>query len=95
MKIRIIILYFFVILSGVLSGQGDSTRNLKGSWLGTVATNDWSPRVPFRFGPKGDHLRGYLDSPDQDIKDIPLDRFWRSGDSVFVAATKSKEKKYT
>ena len=89
MKLRILTLVCFILFTTIASSQTDSTKNLKGSWLGKVSTPDWALRVLLRFEPKGNGLKCYLDSPDQALKDIPLDRVWRSGDSVFVDATKS------
>jgi bleomycin hydrolase len=89
MKHRIFIFSILFALGGIISGQNDNIQSLKGSWLGKVGTNDWSLRVMFRIEAKGDHIRSYLDSPDQGMKGIPLDRVWRVGDSVFVDATKS------
>lgn len=89
MKNRILTIALLLLFCNAVSGQGDNIENLKGSWIGKVGTNDWALRVMFRLEQKGDRIKSYLDSPDQGLKGISLDRVWRTGDSLFVDATKS------
>ncbi|HVN56956.1 MAG TPA: C1 family peptidase [Bacteroidales bacterium] len=87
MKTLILILTLQSLLITCISGQDVDTNALHGSWLGRVTTEKFSLRVILRFEKKRDNLLTYLDSPDQGMKDLKMDRVWVSGDSLFVDAT--------
>lgn len=70
-------------------GQNIDNMRIMGSWMGKVTTKDFSLRLLFRFQILNDKIKGYIDSPDQGIKDVPLDRVWMVKDSLFTDATKS------
>ncbi len=55
--------------------------------MGRVTTDKFSLRVIFRFEKKNDNRKTYLDSPDQGMKDLMIDKVWITGDSVFVDAS--------
>jgi bleomycin hydrolase len=57
--------------------------------MGRITTNNFSLRVLFRFEGTNDGFKGFLDSPDQGLKDLSLDKVWTIHDSVFVDASKS------
>jgi bleomycin hydrolase len=57
--------------------------------MGRVTTNQYSLRALFRFEGSGENVKGYFDSPDQGLKDLPFDKVWTIQDSVFVDASKS------
>lgn len=87
MKIKLFILFIFLPLA--MFCQEKNAQELAGSWMGTISTDNFSLRVIFRFVETKDRMRVYLDSPDQGLKDLPLDKVWISDDSVFVDATQS------
>jgi bleomycin hydrolase len=89
MKMKTLILSLFFLLPSIIYCQENKMQSLQGSWMGKVTTAQFSLRVLFRFEVSRDAVRGYLDSPDQGFKDIPLDRVWTIQDSVFVDATNS------
>ena len=57
--------------------------------MGRVTTDNFSLRALFRFEGTNDNIKGFLDSPDQGLKDLPFDKVWTIQDSVFVDASKS------
>ncbi len=89
MKTKTIILSLFFLFPSIIYCQESKTQILQGSWMGKVTTNQFSLRVLFRFELSKDNIKGYLDSPDQALKDLPLDKVWTIQDSVFVDATNS------
>jgi bleomycin hydrolase len=89
MKTKIIFLSCFFLLSCIVYCQESKTSVLPGSWMGTVKTDQFSLRVLLRFEGSQDNIKGYLDSPDQGLKDLPIDKVWATQDSMFVDATRS------
>jgi bleomycin hydrolase len=68
--------------------QDSNNSQLTGSWMGRVYfENDISLRVILRFQLNNDRIRGYIDSPDQNIKDLPIKRVWMVEDSVYADAS--------
>lgn len=57
--------------------------------MGRITAENFTLRVLFRFEGTNDNIKGVLDSPDQGLKDLPIDRVWTSQDSLFVDASKS------
>ena len=64
--------------------QDNNLQRLKGSWIGKVITSDFSLRLVFRFEVKNGQVIGFLDSPDQGFTDIPIEKIWKSNDSIFT-----------
>jgi bleomycin hydrolase len=89
MKQKIFILSLFFLLSSLIYSQNNQTQILHGSWMGRISTEKFSLRVLLRFEGTNDNIKGFLDSPDQGLKDLPLDKVWTVQDSVFVDASKS------
>jgi bleomycin hydrolase len=86
---KTIVLSLFFLLPSITYCQQDKTHILQGSWMGKVATDQGTLRALFRFEVSEDNVKGYLDIPDQGLKDLTLDRVWTIQDSVFVDATNS------
>jgi bleomycin hydrolase len=89
MKPKLFVLSLFFLFSSIIYSQNNKTHILPGSWMGRVTTENFSLRVLFRFEGTNDNIKGFLDSPDQGLKDLPFDKVWTIQDSVFVDATKS------
>jgi len=89
MKSKIFILSLFFLLPSIIYSQNNKTLILQGSWMGRVTTDKFSLRLLLRFEGTNDNIKGFLDSPDQGLKDLPLDKAWSIQDSVFVDASKS------
>ncbi len=89
MKTKLIILSLFFLIPSEIYCQENKTQILPGSWMGRVTTNQYSLRALFRFEGSGENVKGYFDSPDQGLKDLPFDKVWTIQDSVFVDASKS------
>ena len=89
MKQKLFILSLFFLLSSIIYSQNNKTQILQGSWMGRVTTDQFSLRVLLRFEGTNDNIKGFLDSPDQGLKDLPFDKVWTIQDSVFVDASKS------
>lgn len=87
MKTKILISIILLTTCSIIYGQKVQTNRLQGSWMGKLSYNGSSMRALLRFELKDDHIKGTLDSPDQQIKDISMDRVWTIQDSVFVDAT--------
>ena len=84
MKLPALILSAIFLFSSVSNGQSNKAHNLEGSWMGTIKTSEFSLRLILRFELKKGNIKGFLDSPDQALKDIPIDKVWIAGDSVFT-----------
>ena len=84
---KIIILSIVFLLPSIINCQNNKTQSLQGSWMGRVTTKDFSLRLLLRFVVSNDKIMGYIDSPDQGIKGIPIDKVWTVQDSVFTDAT--------
>jgi bleomycin hydrolase len=89
MKPKIFILTLFFLLPSIIYSQNNKTQILQGSWMGRVTTDKFSLRALLRFEGTNDNIKGFLDSPDQGLKDLPFDKVWTIQDSVFVDASKS------
>lgn len=89
MKPKIFILSLFFLLPSIIYSQNNKTQILQGSWMGRVTTDKFSLRILLRFEGTYDNIKGFLDSPDQGLKDLPFDKAWTIQDSVFVDASKS------
>ena len=90
MKTKLIIFFVLILLPSVIFCQENPPQqNLEGSWMGRITTKEFSLRVLLRFELKNGKFKAALDSPDQGLKDLPLDKVWIEQDSVFVDATKS------
>ena len=89
MKPKLFTLSLFFLLSSIIYSQNNKTQILQGSWMGRITTDNFSLRALFRFEEVNDNIKGFLDSPDQGLKDLPLDKVWTIKDSVFVDASKS------
>jgi bleomycin hydrolase len=89
MKTKTFILSFFFLLPSLVYCNNDKTQILQGSWMGNVTTNQFSLRALLRFEVTKDNIKGFLDSPDQGLKDLVMDKVWTTQDSVFVDASKS------
>jgi len=87
MKPRLLFLSFFFLITPLIYCQNNKMQILQGSWLGRVTTNQFSMRVLLRFEVSKDKVKGYLDSPDQGLKDLAMDKVSTIQDSVFVDAT--------
>jgi bleomycin hydrolase len=82
--------FFFsllIILPFAGYSQSDKTQILQGSWMGTVSTDQFSLRVILRFEKSNNKIDGFLDSPDQELKDLPMDKVWTVNDSLFIDAS--------
>ena len=84
MKLKLFILSFCFLVPSIIYCQNNNTQRLQGSWMGRITTNEFSLRVLLRFEVKGENVRGVLDSPDQALKDIPIDKVRAVKDSVFA-----------
>src|SRR4051795_12223074 len=64
-----------LFLSAVAIGDDKvAKKGLEGTWQGTIKVGAIELRVVFRIpGKKDAKAAGYLDSPDQGAKDIPID----------------------
>jgi bleomycin hydrolase len=89
MRTRTFVLAILLLFPAFIYCQNDKTKCLQGSWMGTVSTKDFSMRLIFKFEVKNSIIKGLLDSPDQGLKDLPLDKVWITGDSIFADATES------
>ena len=89
MKTRIFIISFFFLIQSIIYSQNIKPQILLGSWMGKLATDQFSLRALLKFEMNSDTLKGAFDSPDQGFKDLPLDRIWTVNDSVYVDASKS------
>lgn len=87
MKTKTFILSLFFLLPSIIYCQNNKTQILQGSWMGKVSTNQFSLRALLRFEVTNDNIKGFLDSPDQGLKDIAMDKVWTIQDSVFIDAT--------
>lgn len=87
MKTKTFILSLFFLLPSIIYCQNNKTQILQGSWMGKVSTNQFSLRALLRFEVAKDNIKGFLDSPDQGLKDIAMDKVWTIQDSVFIDAT--------
>ena len=70
MKTKTIILSLLFLLPSIIYCQENKTQILQGSWMGKVTTDQVSLRALFRFEVSEDNVKGYLDSPDQGLKDL-------------------------
>ncbi len=89
MKTRTMIISLFFLLPSAIYCQESKTKILPGSWMGKVTTAQFSLRALLRFEGSEEKIKGYLDSPDQGLKDLPLDKVWTVQDSLFVDASVS------
>lgn len=89
MKTKSIILSLLLFLPSIIYCQENVTQIMQGSWMGRITTPEFSLRVLLRFEMTNGKLEGVLDSPDQGLKDLPLDKVWIDRDSVFVDASNS------
>jgi bleomycin hydrolase len=87
MKTKTIIFSLFFLLPSLIYSQDNKTHVLPGSWMGKVTTAQFSMRALLRFEVSKDSIKGFLDSPDQGLKDLAMDKVWTVRDSVFVDAT--------
>ena len=89
MKQKLFMLSLFFLSSSIIYSQTDKIQLLQGSWMGRITTDNFSLRALFRFEVKDGNIKGFLDSPDQGLKDLPIDKVWTNQDSLFVDASKS------
>lgn len=87
MKTKTIILSLLFLLPSLIYCQNNKTQILQGSWMGKITTDQFSMRALLRFEVTKDNIKGFLDSPDQGLKDLAMDKVWTIQDSVFVDAT--------
>ena len=87
MKTKTIIFLLFFLLPSLIYSQDNKTRVLPGSWMGKVTTDQFSMRALLRFELSKDSIKGFLDSPDQGLKDLAMVKVWTVRDSVFVDAS--------
>ena len=87
MKTKSLIFSLFFLIPTIIYCQNNKTQVLQGSWMGKVTTSQFSMRALLRFELTKDSLKGFLDSPDQGLKDLTMDKVWTIGDSVFVDAS--------
>jgi len=87
MKAKLVALLFLLITAAPLKCQENKLDVLTGSWLGKVSTDQWSLRVLLRIVKKDKGIKCYLDSPDQGMKGITMDKVTAVNDSLFVDAT--------
>lgn len=85
-KAFILLLFFFLPL---ISYCQVKTRTFEGSWMGIVSAKDFKLRALFKFEGTDDNLQAVFDSPDQELKDLPIDKVWIANDSLFVDASRS------
>ena len=84
MKTKSFILGLLIFIPSVIYCQNNKEQVLPGSWMGKITTSEFSLRVILRFEMKNNNLRGFIDSPDQGLKDIPIDKIRTLQDSVFA-----------
>ena len=89
MKAKMLIISVLFFLPFQIFCQDNNTQILQGSWMGRITTSEFSLRVLLRFEFANNKFKGALDSPDQGLKDLPLDKVWIVNDSVYVDASKS------
>jgi bleomycin hydrolase len=89
MKTKTIFIAILLLLSGIIYCQENDQGRIAGSWMGRITTPALSIRFLFKFYISGDKIKGYIDSPDRGVKDVPIDRVWMVNDSLFTDATKS------
>ena len=87
MKTKTIILSLLFLLPSLIYCQNNKTQILQGSWMGKITTDQFSMRALLRFEVTKDNIKGFLDSPDQGLEDLAMDKVWTIQDSVFVDAT--------
>ena len=87
MKTKTFIFSLFFLLPSLIYSQDNKIPILPGSWMGKVSTAQFSMRALLRFELSKDSIKGFLDSPDQGLKDLAMDKVWTIGDSVFVDAS--------
>jgi bleomycin hydrolase len=88
MKTKTFITVILLFANSLLYCQ-NKPMNIQGAWLGSVSANNFSLRVIFRFEIKNGNIKGFIDSPDQGMKDLRPDKVWIKNDSIFIDATRS------
>lgn len=88
MKTKTFITVILLFVSSLLYCQ-NKPGNIQGAWMGLVSANNFSLRLIFRFENKNGIIKGFIDSPEQGMKDLRTDKVWIKNDSVFVDATRS------
>ena len=81
MKTKTLLLTMLFLISSLAYCQVDKTQVLQGSWMGKVSLKDRSFRALFRFDVKDGSIKGFLDGPDNGLKDIPV-KAWTINDSL-------------
>ncbi len=87
MKTKMIFFSLLLLIPSVIFCQNNKAQILQGSWMGKVTTAQFSLRAILRFEVLKDSIKGFLDSPDQGLKDLAMDRVWTVNDSVFIDAS--------
>ncbi len=88
MRTKIVISFILFFTCFLTYGQNTQQNRLIGSWMGRVTfSKDLSLRVILRFEMKNENIKGFIDSPDQLIKDLSVKKVWIVQDSIFVDAS--------
>jgi uncharacterized protein len=77
---------FTVLLTGVssIASAQSAQDRLAGSWLGALEIPGGKLRIVFHFSSEGENITATMDSPDQDVRGIPVGEVTLDGDKVSV-----------
>lgn len=67
---------------------GQDNFNLEGNWLGAIEISGIKQRLVLKITKSGDAYAAKLDSPDQGVKDLPIDAIARKDKTVNFSAAK-------
>ncbi|MDO9341495.1 MAG: hypothetical protein Q7T72_13335, partial [Bacteroidales bacterium] len=88
MRTKTFILAFLLLLPSLMYCQDNKTKCLQGSWIGRVTfSKDFSLRLILRLEVINDSIKGFIDSPEQYLKDLPIKKVWTVQDSIFADAS--------
>lgn len=88
MKAKTLISIILFFTCPLIYGQTNKIQDIQGSWIGKVTfSKDFSLRLILRLEVINDSIKGFIDSPDQYIKDLPIKRVWTIQDSIFADAS--------
>lgn len=63
-------------------------NRINGPWTGTISINGMNLNIVFNFKTEGENIIASMDSPDQGAFNIPIEKTWIKGDSVFILSDK-------
>lgn len=63
-------------------------NRINGPWTGTISINGMNLNIVFNFKTEGENIIASMDSPDQGAFNIPIEKTWIKGDSIFILSDK-------